>query len=217
MNYEDLIYLGACLCLLIIFIGFIIAILLNAKNKRNKREKIRQETRDNIHSKLREKGLNLSHRIELIDYYSFIVDKTKNKVACCNYLNNSFNIINFSDLIRCEIVTGKKTIRTGSSANTALGGILGGAAGAIIMESTRKNKTRLTDFRLNVISCNIQSPVFTFPLLRKDLPTQGSVSKIRLLQQERKKFVEMVYLTVESIVEKTSRNNSSIMNFPDPS
>jgi uncharacterized membrane protein YsdA (DUF1294 family) len=206
MNVEELIYLSCCcIFLLICSIACVIALWLFLENKRKKKEKIRQETRDYIETSLRNKGINLSHRIDFQDYYSFIVDEIGQKVVCCNFPKNSFEIINFSDLIRCEIIKDNKTYRTGSSTNTALGGILGGAAGAIFMESTRENKTAITKYQLNIISQNIKSPVFTFPLLISDLGNEHRKKHALNRRRERDKFAEMVYITVESIVANTPK------------
>ena len=186
-NFLPISLFGVCCLGLLIAIGlFIVLLIISKLQKKNFKNKIENE--------LREKNILITRRVDLVDRYSFIVDSAGEKVVCCNFKNGNFKIFGFSDLVRCEIARDEEIARTGSSVNTVVGGVVGGAAGAIIMDSFRKNITEVKKLNVVIITKTIDTPAYTFELVRKKTATSSVTYKKYM------KFAEEVFVTVESII-----------------
>lgn len=117
---------------------------------------------------LRSEGFNIEQSIEIGDYVLY-VDDTNKKWSIKYPLVSSVQTYKFSDLIEFEIIEDGGSITKGRAGSALVGGILFGAAGAVIGASRRKIVEPICrTLQLRITVDDIDNPEITIYLINKE-------------------------------------------------
>lgn len=96
-----------------------------------------------------------------IEKYSKLInfDSKHKKIAFCNYshIDYSIFIINYSEILDCEVLKNGKVVQKGGINRALVGGIVGGGVGAIVGSNTRKIENT-TEYSVRIITSNFEKP-----------------------------------------------------------
>lgn len=153
---------------IIIIVLVLVLILIGIVVKHNEDSKIIKDEED----KLKLQGWYFTRRYMNLHRGFIIVDEAKKKVACFTFSNNNKRtlILNFEDILSCEILKDGETTYKKSSSRTIGGVLLGGAllggVGAIVggLGGTTKKNVKVTRLELKLVIRDLQTPnwIITF-------------------------------------------------------
>lgn len=108
----------------------------------------------------------------------------------------SIDIINFSELIECQILEDSNVIMQGGVGRAIVGGALAGNVGAIVGANTRKSSTMLNNFSIDIITNDINNSVVRLKMIDSplDINTYGNIYRDIL------SFSNDVYALIQSVI-----------------
>lgn len=170
------------------FIGVIaVCVMIQNKSVSNKI--------DNLEYILEDKGFNTNKIIKFGIIYEFRVDFDNKKVAICKLVNPlEIDIINFSNIIECKIIEDSNVISQGGVGRAIVGGAIAGGTGAIVGANTRKSKSVVSNFSVQIITNEIGNSLHSADLINFQL------DKTNNLYNQAVNFSNNVYAIVQSIV-----------------
>ena len=139
--------------------------------------------------------------VDELEVVAFFVEKTKR-----------VEVINYSDILQCDIVeNGVTDITTSSGVGRAIvGGIIAGGVGAVVGASTRGSKTReiINKLSLQIILKNSKTPLYTYDILQKP------VDKDTFLYKDAREIISRIFAHLSVVIEgnKTRKTENSTIN-----
>ena len=187
--------------ILIIFIVIIIsAITISIMN-----DKIAKKNSGEIDEKLKKAGL-ITSQITVLDMVEnrqqLRVDLEHKKVAICNiFPQQNINMLDFSDIVECEIMEDSKTIMKGGIGRAIVGGALAGGVGAIVASNTRKSNDVINNLHIRIITKNVSNSLHIINIIKSETKKYSPEYKIAI------NFANNVYATLTSIIKGNSNEN----------
>lgn len=179
-----IIYLISIL-VIFIYIFWIIIDNSNEKNKNNKKELIEY---------LKNKNFKTS-QIRIYNNQEFRVDFENKQIAICSTFPKLYiDIVNFFDIIECEIIEDSNTIMKGGIGRSIIGGVLAGEVGAIVASNTRESKNIIYKLQIRIITKNIGRSLHIINIIDSEIKKDSSEYKRAML------FANNVYATIISII-----------------
>ena len=154
-------------------------------------EKIRQQTAPTVNmitSSLAEKGFHTTSNIAL-NYFSqsygapekeIRVDSNSNKVAICDYNQNNFLLLDFTQILDCELVEDQKVVSSSSTGRAIAGAAIAGSTGAIVGAASAKDKTYINSLSIRLTTTNIDSPQIILETLESKIQKNDTFYNARL-------------------------------------
>ena len=187
--------------ILIIFIVIIIsAITISIMN-----DKIAKKNSGEIDEKLKKAGF-ITSQIRVLDMVEnrqqLRVDLEHKKVAICNiFPQQNINMLDFSDIVECEIMEDSKTIMKGGIGRAIVGGALAGGVGAIVASNTRKSNDVINNLHIRIITKNVSNSLHIINIIKSETKKYSPEYKIAI------NFANNVYATLTSIIKGNSNEN----------
>lgn len=187
--------------ILIIFIVIIIsAITISIMN-----DKIAKKNSGEIDEKLKKAGF-ITSQIRVLDMVEnrqqLRVDLEHKKVAICNiFPQQNINMLDFSDIVECEIMEDSKTIMKGGIGRAIVGGAIAGGVGAIVASNTRKSNDVINNLHIRIITKNVSNSLHIINIIKSETKKYSPEYKIAI------NFANNVYATLTSIIKGNSNEN----------
>ena len=187
--------------ILIIFIVIIIsAITISIMN-----DKIAKKNSGEIDEKLKKAGF-ITSQLRVLDMVEnrqqLRVDLEHKKVAICNiFPQQNINMLDFSDIVECEIMEDSKTIMKGGIGRAIVGGALAGGVGAIVASNTRKSNDVINNLHIRIITKNVSNSLHIINIIKSETKKYSPEYKIAI------NFANNVYATLTSIIKGNSNEN----------
>lgn len=188
--------------ILIIIAVIIIGIVINIIN-----DKMSKKNSDEIDEELRKEGF-ITSQIRVLDMLEnrqqIRVDLKHKKIAICNiFPQQNINILDFSDIVECEIVEDSKTIMKGGIGRAIVGGSIAGGVGAIVASNTRKNKDITNNLHIRIITKNISNSLHIINIIKSETKKYSAEYNTAI------NFANNVYATITSIM--NGNNNEDVL------
>lgn len=180
-----------------LFLLFIIYIL----NEKSIEKDIKESK--SFENTLSKKGFVTSKEIKFENSrkeYSLRIDNQNRKIAICDMKTGSIDIINFSELIECQILEDSNVIMQGGVGRAIIGGALAGNVGAIVGANTRKSKSMIEKLQIRIVTNNINQSLYMINIINYP------VERISSIYKEGMEFANNVYATIQSIISKSSNS-----------
>lgn len=195
----------------IIFVLGIVGLVfyLTYRSVQKSSENRTNETLNKTENFIRTNELNVSKKMEYRLYWTkelyktIILDEKNKKLAVIGVAGTKEDIINFSDIINCEIVQDNYIIKEGTVGRALVGGILAGGVGAIVGANTANNKAAVCSLGVRIILKDIVKSIVSIELIRAE--TVCDTEEYRQAIQ----FAQELYSVIRSII---FGNSKEIMN-----
>lgn len=191
--------------IIIIIVVFIILIALgsvfNGIDEENAKNNVNE-----IEENLKNKNFNTSKRIifnQIDNKKQLRIDTTNKKIAICEiFPNKKLQILNFTDIIKCEIVEDSNTIIKGGVGRAVVGGAIAGGVGAVVGANTRKSKNVTNSLQIRIVTKDINKSLYIINLISKETQKdsteyQGAIN-----------FANNVYATITAIINANNTNKN---------
>ena len=139
--------------------------------------KIKNQNRQKFEQELEETGFEISKKIECDSEFGFFIDTNKKMLALCNYLYGNKLILNFSEIIHCEIIENNNVVFIG--------------------DSKTFNKAKCLNIR--IITNDVANAMRTFDLIRNEISKDSQYYKIVM------HFAQEVYSAIFSLVAEKNK------------
>lgn len=201
MNSVDI--LGTLLFSLIFFIIFAVIIYIIVSKKIKSRHEEEKRLLEALEKYLIDNNCNTEKKLSFY-YYEIRIDTINKKIAICHIQQRKVAILSFNQIIECKVIEDSNVIMEGGIGRAVVGGILFGGAGAIVGSTTRKSKSVVSNFSIQIITNDVKEPLYQLDLLgRTDLSTEDGMR----IYKEATAFANDVYATVQSII---SENKTAV-------
>lgn len=132
-------------------------------------------------------------------FFRFIIDIDNNRFVYFNILLKVYNIIQFNEIIDCNIVENDTMVSEGGVGRALVGGAIAGEAGAIVGAVTRKDKQVLTTSSIRVITSNILNPYVNIQLINNRIKATDPI------YERTKQTSQEIYSTIRSVIEQQKK------------
>ena len=133
----------------------------------------------------------------------FRVDLEHKQIAICSiFPYQKIDIINFSDIIECQIIEDSNTVMKGGVGRAVVGGALAGGVGAIVGANTRASKNVINILQIRIITKKISNSLYTIDLIKTE------IEKNSMEYRNAMNFANNVYAILTSII----TNNDKVSN-----
>lgn len=133
----------------------------------------------------------------------FRLDLEHKQIAICSiFPYQKIDIINFSDIIECQIIEDSNTVMKGDVGRAVVGGALAGGVGAIVGANTRASKNVINSLQIRIITKNISNSLYTIDLIKTE------IGKNSMEYRNAMNFANNVYAILTSII----TNNNKVSN-----
>ncbi len=168
-------------------------------------DKIAKKNSNEIDEKLGQVGFKTS-QIRVLDMLDnrqqLRVDSEHKKIAICNiFPQQNINILNFSDIIECEIVQDSKTIIKDGIGRAIIGGAIAGSVGAIIASNTIETKDVTNNLYIKIITKDINNSLHIINIIKAETKKYSTEYKTAI------NFANNVYATLTSIMNGNNNND----------
>ncbi|MCI8641505.1 MAG: SHOCT domain-containing protein [Clostridia bacterium] len=176
-------------------------------------DKIAKKNSNEIDEKLGQVGFKTS-QIRVLDMLDnrqqLRVDSEHKKIAICNiFPQQNINILNFSDIIECEIVQDSKTIIKDGIGRAIIGGAIAGSVGAIIASNTIETKDVTNNLYIKIITKDINNSLHIINIIKAETKKYSTEYKTAI------NFANNVYATLTSIMNGNNNNDLQSDNSKD--
>lgn len=192
-------YIVVIVFIVLVFIGIMCNSMDDETTKNNSNE---------VDEKLKNKGFKTS-KIRVFNIYGnkqqFRVDLEHKQVAICNiFPSQNIDIINFSDILECEIIEDSNTIMKGGVGRAVVGGALAGGVGAIVGANTRASKNVTNSLQVRIITKNINRSLYTINLITTEIKKDSTEYKSAM------NFANNVYAMITAIINGNEENSNNL-------
>lgn len=169
-------------------------------------DKTTEKNSNEVDTKLKNRGFKNSK----IRYFStnenkqqFRLDLEHKQIAICSiFPYQKIDIINFLDIIECEIIEDSNIVMKGGVGRAVVGGALAGGVGAIVGANTRASKNVINSLQIRIITKNISNSLYTIDLIKTE------IKKDSMEYRNTMNFANNVYAIITSII----TNNDKVSN-----
>ena len=136
---------------IIVLIGIGMFYILNAMEMD---DQITKNNSNEVDKKLKDKDFKTSKIFSIHgNEQQFRVDLEHKQIAICSiFPYQKIDIINFSDIIECQIIEDSNTVMNGGVGRAVVGGALAGGVGAIVGANTRATKNVINILQIRIIT-----------------------------------------------------------------
>ena len=208
-------------------IGAIIALSVESIQKKEKEQEFNKKVALYKNSGKSEKVLinsNMSYtkRIPLLDKcpnvaHSFqsytdeclteiLIDESSKQIAICDYRNSNTTVINFIEIIQCEIIENNDTLYDSGIGGAIIGGVLSGGVGAIVGSNIKSNSSIVNSLQLRIVTKNINNAMFLIDSIPPNVEAFRSSEAYRYAMNQ----TQEAFSTITSIIHHNQSNISSI-------
>ncbi len=135
----------------------------------------------------------ISHPLYKINL-EFCIDTLNKQFAFIDVTNGLIKIINFNNIISCEILEDNNIIVEGGIGRAVAGGILAGGVGAIVGASTRSSKKVIESLKVRVVTNIVTDSKIIIEIIKSRMTTDNEVVKAA------KEFAENIYTAIQSSI-----------------
>ena len=186
---------------IIVLIGIGMFYILNAMEMD---DQITKNNSNEVDKKLKDKDFKTSKIFSIHgNEQQFRVDLEHKQIAICSiFPYQKIDIINFSDIIECQIIEDSNTVMKGGVGRAVVGGALAGGVGAIVGANTRASKNVINILQIRIITKKISNSLYTIDLIKTE------IEKNSMEYRNAMNFVNNVYAILTSII----TNNDKVSN-----
>lgn len=186
---------------IIVLIGIGMFYILNAMEMD---DQITKNNSNEVDKKLKDKDFKTSKIFSIHgNEQQFRVDLEHKQIAICSiFPYQKIDIINFSDIIECQIIEDSNTVMKGGVGRAVVGGALAGGVGAIVGANTRASKNVINILQIRIIKKKISNSLYTIDLIKTE------IEKNSMEYRNAMNFANNVYAILTSII----TNNDKVSN-----
>ena len=186
---------------IIVLIGIGMFYILNAMEMD---DQITKNNSNEVDKKLKDKDFKTSKIFSIHgNEQQFRVDLEHKQIAICSiFPYQKIDIINFSDIIECQIIEDSNTVMKGGVGRAVVGGALAGGVGAIVGANTRASKNVINILQIRIITKKISNSLYTIDLIKTE------IEKNSMEYRNAMNFANNVYAILTSII----TNNDKVSN-----
>ncbi len=186
---------------IIVLIGIGMFYILNAMEMD---DQITKNNSNEVDKKLKDKDFKTSKIFSIHgNEQQFRVDLEHKQIAICSiFPYQKIDIINFSDIIECQIIEDSNTVMKGGVGRAVVGGALAGGVGAIVGANTRASKNVINILQIRIITKKISNSLYTIDLIKTEIE-KNSMEYMNAMN-----FANNVYAILTSII----TNNDKVSN-----
>ena len=186
---------------IIVLMGIGMFYILNAMEKD---DQITKNNSNEVDKKLKDKDFKTSKIFSIHgNEQQFRVDLEHKQIAICSiFPYQKIDIINFSDIIECQIIEDSNTVMKGGVGRAVVGGALAGGVGAIVGANTRTSKNVINILQIRIITKKISNSLYTIDLIKTE------IEKNSMEYRNAMNFANNVYAILTSII----TNNDKVSN-----
>ena len=167
-------------------------------------DQITKNNSNEVDKKLKDKDFKTSKIFSIHgNEQQFRVDLEHKQIAICSiFPYQKIDIINFSDIIECQIIEDSNTVMKGGVGRAVVGGALAGGVGAIVGANTRASKNVINILQIRIITKKISNSLYTIDLIKTE------IEKNSMEYRNAMNFANNVYAILTSII----TNNDKVSN-----
>lgn len=188
------------LCVFIgFFMGFSYLMLILSGIGIPSRESIIREEKEKMKNITVNKFIEANKLDNIIDTGEifFAISKQFSNILVYQLENDGINVwrvINFDEIIGCDLIEDNTTVMQGGIGRAVVGGVLAGGIGAVVGAQTRKSSNIVEKLNVRILTNNIDEPICNICIIYTQTDRSSDVYK------QKYSVAEKIYATVNAII-----------------